>query len=75
MTLVFREKFQLPLAFETYTHVRKPFAAAAPFPLEPLVEIIGEWSADVPEIILSAGEGELMLEITIDGMNYTVQLR
>jgi len=75
MTLVFREKFELPLAFETYTHVRKPVAAAAPFPLEPLVEIIGEWSANVPEIILSAGEGELMLEITIDGTGYTVQLR
>lgn len=75
MTLVFREKFELPLAFETYTHVRKPVAAAAPFPLEPLVEILGVWSADVPDVVANAGEGELMLRLTIDSMDYSVPLR
>jgi len=75
MLVIFQDRFELPLEFQKYTHVRTPVDAAAPFLLEPLIEINGTWAAEVPDAIANAGDGQLELEITIGSDIYTVLLR
>ena len=75
MNILFREKFEMPLEFEKYTHVRANVDAGDSFIAEPLVEIYGVWSVEVPDAIAAAGEGELVLNWDVAGTTYSVQLR
>lgn len=73
--LVYKDIYAFALEFEKYCHVTDPGITCDQYSLDPLMEILGVWSVDVPDAVSQAMKGQLTLIITLAGQEYIIRNR